>query len=88
MTRGARILIGGIVGFFGFSIILAFIYFVFLPVKPCPVQTNLVGPVAMCRFYKTSFYSDYGTFASSIPGIIGVGVGVFLGAVGGAIRGS
>jgi hypothetical protein len=88
VTRGIRILIGGIVGLFGFTIILAFIYYVVLPVKPCFYQPDPFGPVAMCRFYKTSFYPDFGTFASSIPGIIGVGAGAFLGAVGGAIRGS
>jgi hypothetical protein len=80
-------LVGGIIGFFGFTILL-FIIYVLLPTKPCPVQPGMLGHVNICHYYKNSFYADFTTFASTVPGIIGVAVGVLLGAVGGRISGS
>jgi hypothetical protein len=80
-------LIGGIIGFFGFTIIL-FVIYVLLPTKPCPIQPSALGHIRMCHFYKTSIFPDFTTFASTIPGIIGVAIGVLLGAAGGRISGS
>lgn len=85
MTRGLRILIGGIIGFFGFTIVLFIVYYAVLPTKPCLSQ-NSASPQTTCRFYESSIYPDFGSYANGIPGIIAVGSGILFAAVGGAIK--
>lgn len=81
MGRGARALIGGLIGFFGAGFIV-FFWYNSLAVHPCELL-----PAAQCHVYDGQDYATFDEFFSNQSVSVMYFLGIAAGAIGGFVSG-